>query len=108
MEQDPDAYVVILGDLNSYYDAKPIDILREADLFHVFEALDSEERYTYIYQGGTQTLDHILVSSGLWDLLVDVEIYHANADFPPADPDDPSPLHKSDHDPVIAVFTLKP
>jgi len=103
---DPDAHVVVLGDLNSYFDAKPIDILRDADLRHVFEALDPDERYTYIFQGASQALDHILVSAGLWEVLEDVYIYHANAEFPPADPDDPSPLHKSDHDPVIAVFTI--
>jgi endonuclease/exonuclease/phosphatase family metal-dependent hydrolase len=108
LAKNPEAHFVVLGDLNSYFDARPIDILREADLRHVFEALDPEERYTYIYQGASQALDHILISAVLWDLLADVNIYHANAEFPPADPDDPSPLHKSDHDPVIAIFSLNP
>jgi predicted extracellular nuclease len=106
--ENPDANVIILGDLNSYYDAKPIDILRDAGLVHVFEVLDPEERYTYIYQGATQVLDHILVTPGLMDLLLEVHIFHANADFPPADPTDDSPNHKSDHDPVIAIFSLNP
>jgi predicted extracellular nuclease len=104
----PDANVAILGDLNSYYDSKPIDILREAGLRHVFEALDPEQRYTYIYQGGSQTLDHILVTPGLWDMLVSVQVYHADADFPPHAPGDSSPKHQSDHDPVIAIFSIIP
>jgi predicted extracellular nuclease len=104
----PDANVVILGDLNSYYDSKPIDILREAGLHHVFDALDPEQRYTYIYQGASQTLDHILVTPGLWDMLAYVGVYHADADFPPHDPEDPSPKHQSDHDPVIGVFSVNP
>lgn len=106
--EDPDAYTVILGDLNSYYDAKPIDILREAGLRHTFEALSPDERYTYIYQGASQVLDHILVTPNLWNMLTYVRIYHANADFPPHDPEDSTPRHKSDHDPVIAVFTINP
>jgi len=106
LAEDPDANVVILGDLNSYYDSKPIDIFREAGLRHAFEALEPEERYTYIYQGASQTLDHILVTLGLWELVEDVLVYHANADFPPHDPEDPSPKHQSDHDPVIAIFSI--
>jgi predicted extracellular nuclease len=108
LAEDSDAHIVILGDLNSYYDAKPIDLLREAGLRHVFEFLDPNERYTYIYQGASQALDHILVTPGLMDMLRRVEIFHTNADFPPADPGDASPLHKSDHDPVIAVFGMGP
>jgi predicted extracellular nuclease len=105
---DPDAHVLILGDLNSYYDARPIDILREAGLRHVFEILDPEERYTYIYQGASQALDHILITQGLMDMLSRVEILHVNADYPPHTPGDTSPLHQSDHDPIIAIFAIIP
>jgi predicted extracellular nuclease len=108
LAEAPDANVVILGDLNSYYDSKPIDILREAGLRHVFDALNPGQRYTYIYQGASQTLDHILVTPGLWDRLAYVQVYHADADFPPHAPDDSSPEHQSDHDPVIAVFSVNP
>jgi DNA/RNA endonuclease YhcR with UshA esterase domain/exonuclease III len=108
LAEDSDAYVLILGDLNSYYDSKPVDILREAGLRHVFEILDPDERYTYIYQGASQVLDHILITQGLMDMLRRVEIFHTNADYPPSDPGDESPLHKSDHDPVIAIFGITP
>jgi predicted extracellular nuclease len=108
LAEDPDAYVAVLGDLNSYFESKPIDVLREAGLRHVFEILPEEERYTYIYQGASQTLDHILVSAGLMETLKRVEILHADADFPPADPSDSSPLHQSDHDPLVATFGIRP
>jgi len=108
LAEDPDAQVIILGDLNSYYDAKPIDILREAGLRHVFEILDPDERYTYIYQGASQVLDHILITQGLMDILRRVEIFHTNADYPPSDPGDASPLHQSDHDPIVAIFGINP
>lgn len=101
---DPDAHVVVLGDLNSFYESLPIDVLRESGLRHVFELLPGEERYTYIYQGVAQTLDHILVSPSLWAALEEVHVLHTNADFAMTDPEDDSPIHKSDHDPVIVSF----
>jgi predicted extracellular nuclease len=101
---DPDAHVVVMGDLNSFYDSLPIDVLRESGLQHVFATLPGEERYTYIYQGVAQTLDHILVSPSLWAALEDVHVLHTNADFAMPDPEDDSPIRKSDHDPVIVII----
>ena len=101
---DPDAHVVVLGDLNSFYDSLPIDVLRESGLKHVFELLPGDERYTYIYQGVAQTLDHILVSPSLWAALEEVHVLHTNADFAMPDPEDDSLIHKSDHDPVIVII----
>lgn len=101
---DPNAFVAILGDLNSFYDSKPLDLFRDAGLDHVFDILEPAQRYTYIFQGASQSLDHILVTPNIMELIESVDILHINADFPPADPDDPSPIHKSDHDPVIARF----
>ncbi|MBE9478676.1 MAG: lamin tail domain-containing protein [Chloroflexi bacterium] len=101
---DPDAHVVVLGDLNSFYNSLPIDVLRESGLRHAFELLPGEERYTYIYQGVSQTLDHILVSPSIWAALEEVHVLHTNADFAMPDPDDDSPIRKSDHDPVIVII----
>ncbi len=101
---DPDAHFVMLGDLNSYYDSLPINTLRESGLRHVFELLPGEERYTYIYQGVAQTLDHILVSPSVWAALEEVNVLHTNADFAMPDSEDESPIHKSDHDPVIVIL----
>ncbi|MEN8172158.1 MAG: endonuclease/exonuclease/phosphatase family protein, partial [Chloroflexota bacterium] len=102
---NPDAYVVILGDLNSFYNALPIDTLRDAGLHHVFEIVPEDERYSYIYQGASQTLDHIMVTANLFDLLIRTEVLHVNADYAPPVPGDESPMRKSDHDPVIATFS---
>jgi len=102
--EDPNANIIILGDLNSFYDSRPIDILRQSGMRHVFEKIDPDERYTYIFEGASQTLDHILVTPQLMEMLQHVLVFHANADYPPPAPDDPSPIHKSDHDPVIAIF----
>jgi predicted extracellular nuclease len=73
---------------------------------HVFEVIPEEERYSYIYQGLSQTLDHILVTPALFELLTRVEVLHVNADYALPMPDDASPLRTSDHDPVVAVFKV--
>ncbi|HUS84559.1 MAG TPA: endonuclease/exonuclease/phosphatase family protein, partial [Anaerolineales bacterium] len=101
---DPDAHFIVLGDLNSFYDSLPLDVLRGSGLKHVFELLPEEERYTYIYQGVAQTLDHILVSPSLWAAIEEVHVLHTNADYAMPDPEDASPIHKSDHDPVIVII----
>jgi hypothetical protein len=103
----PNAYVAVVGDLNSFYDSRPIDTLREAGMKHVFEIIPEEEHYTYIYQGLSQTLDHILVTPTLFELLNRTEMLRVNADYGLSDPGDPSPIHTSDHDPVVSVFRVK-
>ena len=108
LAEDPTAQFIILGDLNSFYDSRPVDLLREAGLMHVLENLPPGERYNYIYQGVSQTLDHILVSPELMEALHEAVPLHVNADFPPAEPGDSSPIRKSDHDPVIAIFAKSP
>jgi predicted extracellular nuclease len=102
-EENPQAYVAVIGDLNSYYHSPQIDTLREAGLRHVMATLPDQERYNYIYEGRSQLLDHILVTPRLMACLVRVDVLHTNADFPL--PGDESPMHKSDHDLVIATFS---
>ncbi len=105
--QSPEANVAILGDLNSYLVSPPIDTLRQAGLLHVLDTLPPEERYTYIYQGVSQVLDHILITPSLMELLERVEVLHINADYPLPLPENVSPLHKSDHDPIVATFKIR-
>ncbi|RME06443.1 MAG: hypothetical protein D6803_06475, partial [Anaerolineae bacterium] len=104
LDADPGAYLAVMGDLNSYYDSLPVNTLRDAGLVHVFERLPEDERYTYIYHGQSQVLDHILVTPELMALLRRVDVLHVNADYAIPAPDDESPIRKSDHDPVVAVF----
>jgi len=104
LQQNPDAFVIVMGDLNSYYDSLPIDTLRSAGMIHIFDQLPANERYTYIYQGVAQVLDHILVNEIYQDSISSVDILHVNADYPLQLPGDTSVFHKSDHDPVVVTF----
>ncbi len=104
--RDPQAHVAIVGDLNSFYISPPLDLLREEGLRHVYEGVAPERPYSYIYQGRTQTLDHILVTPGLYDYLAAVDALPIGADFPLPQPDDSSARRVSDHNPVIATFVF--
>ncbi len=105
--ENPEALFVVLGDLNSFYQTLPVDTLEESGLQHVYRYLPEEERpYTYIFEGRTQTLDHIVVSPTLFDQLTLVEVLHSNADYPIGDPEDTSLHRVSDHDPLVAIFNF--
>ena len=106
LAENPDAYLVVLGDLNSYYDSVPIMTLESSGLTNLFDTLEPDERYTYIYEGNSQVLDHILVNDALLDLLISFEVLHSNADYALPLSSDTSLFHKSDHDPVIATFVV--
>ncbi|WP_335870588.1 cell wall-binding repeat-containing protein [Bacillus sp. 2205SS5-2] len=90
-----DANVVVLGDLNDFEFAAPVNTLEGDVLTNMMEMLPNEERYTYIYQGNSQVLDHILVTNNLADRTM-IDSVNINADFSEEDG------RASDHDPVLA------
>ncbi|GAB4024697.1 hypothetical protein GCM10028773_47960 [Spirosoma koreense] len=99
---EPDANVVVLGDLNDFQFSTPLTILKgsgPSSLTTLVETLAPNEQYTYNFDGNAQVLDHILVSSGLHQRLDGYDVVHINSEF--ADQD-------SDHDPSVARFNLVP
>ncbi|GGD10433.1 FN3 associated domain-containing protein [Pontibacillus salipaludis] len=99
MERDEDANVVVLGDLNDFEYSAPLETLEGDILANMIEELPENERYTYNYQGNSQTLDHILVADHLKDQ-TKVDIVHLNADFTEEQG------RVSDHDPVLIHMDL--
>jgi hypothetical protein len=57
------------------------------------ETLPKAERYSYVFDGNSQVLDQILVSSRLFKSVQGYDSVHVNAEFP---------TRSSDHDPQIA------
>jgi predicted extracellular nuclease len=110
LDADPEAHIVVLGDLNDYYGSPPVKILQEQtspSLLHSFDILSPADRYTYIFNGGSQALDHILYSRGMQTVFAGIDPLHIAADFPFYAEMDPTTIyHASDHDPV--VLTLRP
>ncbi|HEX5739939.1 MAG TPA: endonuclease/exonuclease/phosphatase family protein [Pilimelia sp.] len=87
-----DARLVVLGDLNDFSFSPAVGALTAGGaLRSLADTLPARERYTYVYQGNSQALDHTLVSRG-WSAAA-YDIVHRNAEF--AD-------QVSDHDPQVA------
>ncbi|MDF1510245.1 endonuclease [Robertmurraya sp. DFI.2.37] len=98
-EKDPQANVISLGDFNDYPFSKSLKI-HEGDLMtNMINQVPAAERYTYVYQGNSQVLDHILVSNHL-AAKTEVDILHINADFTDM------AGRASDHDPVMIQVDL--
>jgi uncharacterized protein len=93
---DPDASVIVLGDLNDFEFSVPLNTLEGGgELNNLTETLPQEERYTYVFEGNSQALDHILVSDAL---LADLDVYdvvHQNAEFSD---------QITDHDEPVAIL----
>ncbi|MEM7642888.1 MAG: choice-of-anchor I family protein [Pseudomonadota bacterium] len=102
LADDPDADIVVLGDLNTFEftDELTEDLPGVGDdrvLSNLItETLTGDDAYTFVFQGNSQVLDHIFVTDGLLDT-AEVDIVHVNTDFPD---------FASDHEPVIALLTL--
>ena len=98
LAEDASARVVVLGDLNDFDWSPALVTLRGDSLFNLANLLPENERYDYVYEGNSQSLDHILVSSALLNAAQpSLDIVHVNAEF--AD-------QISDHDPLVARLAL--
>ncbi|MDT7788638.1 MAG: uncharacterized protein QOF58_7057 [Pseudonocardiales bacterium] len=88
---DKGANVVLAGDLNDYQFSPAVKALTaDGNLKALIETLPVNERYSYVFEGNSQTLDHLLMSKNITRFSYDV--VHINAEF--AD-------QASDHDPQI-------
>jgi predicted extracellular nuclease len=94
---DPAANVVVLGDLNDFQFSSPLSVLKGAGLTTLIETLPADERYTYVFEGNSQVLDHVLVSPHALARTAGFDVVHVNAEFA---------TQASDHDPGVARLTL--
>jgi len=93
LADDPNARIVVLGDLNDFEDSVPLQALEKAGLEDLIKRLPGDEGYSYVYQGNSQVLDHVLVSQAAAAGSV-IDAVHVNAEFPAGD-------RASDHDPIL-------
>src|SRR5215207_11103715 len=94
---DPRAGVVVLGDLNDFEFSTPVRTLKGGVMKDLIETLPPGERYTYVFDGNSQALDHVLVTDSLFNALVRFDVVHINSEFVD---------QASDHDPPLAIFRL--
>ena len=89
---DKNANLIVGGDLNDFEFSETLDILEDGGLFNLMETLPVWERYSYVFEGNSQTLDQILVSKALKGD-AEYDSVHVNAEFFD---------QASDHDPQVA------
>jgi predicted extracellular nuclease len=94
---DKHARVVVLGDINDFQFSETVSILKGGALVNLIDTLPTSERYSYVFDGNSQTLDQILVSFKLFRAFRSYDSVHVNAEFHDQD---------SDHDPQIARFNI--
>lgn len=100
VDADADANVVVAGDFNDFDFAQPLQIVGASGggLVNLLATLPVRERYTYIFEGNSQALDHVLVSRRL-AASAELDIVHVNAEFAE---------RASDHDPVLVRLPVPP
>ncbi len=118
LDSSPGALVMVTGDLNDFEFEEPgegadhpVAILEggpgEVPLTNLLNTEKRAERWTFIFDGNSQVLDHTLVSPALLKMVVGADVLHFNAGFPDAVGEDPATtLRASDHDPLESRFRL--
>ncbi|HEY0487743.1 MAG TPA: endonuclease/exonuclease/phosphatase family protein, partial [Mycobacteriales bacterium] len=94
---DRQARIVVLGDLNDFEFSRTVDLLTAGGaLVDLPRTLPRPERYTYVFEGNSEVLDHILPSRSL--RRYDYDVVHVNSEF--AD-------QVSDHDPQVVRLDVR-
>ena len=112
-----DPKVLIIGDLNSYCQEDPIDVLRAGGLNDLSKLGSDAHPYSYVYFGQQGCLDHAFATDALAESAVGMKVWHINSDEPrfldynveynPRPLFRPDPFRSSDHDPVVIGFDFK-
>lgn len=127
---NPDERILLLGDFNAYefsdgladvmgivtgQQAPANEVLTWLDspvfppLLNLTNASPASDRYSFVFDGSAQTLDHIVVNQALLNSATSVRTEHArlNSDFGNDNFGDASvPMRVSDHDPVVAYLAV--
>jgi predicted extracellular nuclease len=109
-----DGYVDVIGTVKGSPTPANEVVLASGDLVDpnlvdLVDLVAASERYSFSFDGNAQELDHLLVTTGPQNGLrpVDLQYGRMDADFPEIYRNDPNrPERLSDHDPVVAYFSL--
>jgi predicted extracellular nuclease len=121
---DRNAHVIVLGDINDFDFSETVEVITgervaldpggfmpDADgsgqtapggpavMGTLFDLLPATERYSYVFEGNSQVLDQILVSTSVLARAPRYDVVHVNAEF--AD-------QASDHDPSVMLVAFQP
>ena len=94
---DSSANIIVLGDINDFEFSQTMSLLEGGVLHALMSTLPQDERYSYVFEGNSQSLDHIIVSNSLFGSPFAYDAVHVNAEFHD---------QLSDHDPQVARFLV--
>ena len=100
LNNDPKATVIVLGDMNDFEFSQTIKNINGDELIDTISELPVNERYSYVYQGASQTLDNIMINKK-YKGQVNVDVIRINSEFTI----DQGSF--SDHDPVFVQFKIQ-
>ena len=126
-QSDPEARVLVVGDLNAYGQEDPIDAMRAKGLVDLHARFDkqssqtdssdssdsstAQEHYSFNFRGQSGSLDHAMATESLAADVTGIATWHINADEPrfldyneeynPKKLFESNPFRSSDHDPVL-------
>jgi endonuclease/exonuclease/phosphatase family metal-dependent hydrolase len=115
-DDDPEARLLILGDLNDTPDSITLGMirgdhaaarsaaLRRRELESVTTGMPNDRRFTHIYRGRKMQLDHILVSRSMWRGFAGAEIH--NELLLSGSIGAEREVGESDHAPILADFRV--
>ena len=116
---DDAALVMVTGDLKDFQFGEPgegtdhpVAILEGVGggvpLTNLVEFEKDAERFSFVFDGNSQVLDHMLVSPALLEEVQGADFLHFNAGYPAAPgEDETSTIRASDHDPLEGRFQLE-
>lgn len=129
LSSDTAAPLVVIGDMNAfefsdgYVDVvgtvgghpapreqvvQPTRDLLTPDLINLVDGVPAADRYSYVFDGVAQTLDHMLVSPGLLPAVTGFGHVRGNADAPEVWRSDATrPERISDHDPALVYLRVR-
>lgn len=125
---DPKERMILIGDFNSFQFgdgildqigtiigkpsgkdevAMPSDDLVNPDLIDLVNAINPTQRYSFIFDGNAQVLDHVIITENLRKHTRGFGYARINADYPESYRGDTGRLERfSDHDPAVVFFSL--
>lgn len=98
------AQAVALGDFNDVLGSAPLAQFSAAVNLYT-RHLAPADRYSYIYQGRAEAIDHFMMTPGLDAYFLAGGPVHINADFPETRT---AAGRSSDHDPLLVRFSFRP
>ena len=91
-----DAMIVSVGDYNDFWFSETMKIMKGTNMKNAVEELPENERYTFVYDAHSQTLDNIIVPNRAGVTISGADILNVNSEFGGK---------LSDHDPVFVQLS---